>query len=270
LQGGRLARCFRDLRAAGNHALIAYVTAGDPGLDATRRLVLALLRSGADVIELGVPFSDPLMDGPVIQAASQRALEHGTRVSEIFEMAHGLRQETDAPIILMTCYNPVRKMGLETFAGRARSASLDGVLVTDLPPDEGEEWIAAASACELDRIFMLGPTSSPERVEMVARASTGFIYCQSRAGVTGERTSVPQDLGAFVGRVRAQSELPIAVGFGISTPEHVRLVCRVADGAIVGSAFVRIVGECGSDVDEAVRRASQLAAALKRGTEGSI
>jgi tryptophan synthase alpha chain len=262
---GRISRCFRALQERGEGALIAYVAAGDPSLEATRRIVIAMAQAGADLVELGIPFSDPLMDGPVIQAASQRALDGGTRVSQIFETVEAIRAKTDVPMIFMTCLNPILRMGPEAFARRCQQTGMDGVLVTDLPPEEGQDWIEVAEAHQLDRIFMLAPTSSPERIAAVTTAASGFIYCQSRAGVTGERKNIPVDLGALVSRVRAASSLPIAVGFGIATPEHVHAVTSLAEGAVVGTAIVRAIAQAGGNEDQAVRAAADLVAQLKSG-----
>ena len=265
----RIARKFQALREDGEKALIAYVTAGDPDLSSTRDFVLGLADAGADIIELGIPFSDPLLDGPVIQAASQRALDRGTRVSQIFEMVRSLRVETDVPLLFMTCLNPIFQRGSHEFALECKESGVDGVLITDLPPEEGREWIETAIRFGLDRIFMLAPASSPDRVKSVAAAASGFIYCQSRAGVTGERKTAPPDLSDLIHRVRDQSDLPIAVGFGISTPDQVRAVTDVAEGAIVGSAFVRLIGSAGSDGVGARSAIMSLAADLKAGTRRS-
>lgn len=262
----RISHCFQGLKDRNEKALIAYVTVGDPDLETTRRLALTLANAGADIIELGIPFSDPLLDGPVIQAASQRALDRGARVSHVFDLAASIRKETQVPLVLMTCLNPIHRLGYETFAQRAAEAGVDGILVTDLPPEEGQEWIATAQSHGLDCIFMLAPTSSPERIRAVSEKASGFIYCQSRAGVTGEQQSAPPDLDALVARVRVSSSLPIGVGFGISTPEHVRAVTGMAEGAVVGTAFVRLIGEGSDDIETVAGRVSHLAAQLKAAT----
>ena len=262
----RLKRRFKELSAGGEKALIAYVTAGDPSLDTTRRAILALHKAGADIIEVGIPFSDPLLDGPVIQAASHRALEHGTKLSAVLDMVRSVRSESDVPMLFMTCMNPIASKGQARFAAAAKQAGIDAVLITDLPPEEGAEWVSISRDEGLDTIFMLAPTSSPARIRAVAEAASGFIYCQSRAGVTGEQRDVPPDLGILIDRVRAASALPVAVGFGISRPEHVRAVSAVADGAVVGSAFVRLLAEAGVEPDAGVRAAAELAADLKAAT----
>ena len=262
----RISRCFESLRGRREKALIAFVTAGDPNLELTRRMVLAMAEGGADIIELGIPFSDPLLDGPVIQAGSQRALEAGTKVSAIFGLVEALRDDTDVPIIFMTCLNPVLRMGMSTFAQRAAEAGVDGLLITDLPPEEGQEWVRTARVHGLDRVFMLASTSSPERIAAVARDASGFIYCQSRAGVTGFTSDLPADLEDLVGRVKAASPVPIGVGFGISTPEQVRSVVSTADGAAVGTAFVRLVGEHAGDPSGMVKAVFDLTSRLKSAT----
>lgn len=261
--GTRITRLFERLRAENGRALIAFVTAGDPDLETTRKLVLALGRAGADLVELGIPFSDPLLDGPVIQAASQRALDHGTRVAAIFDTVEAIRRESQVPIIFMTCMNPIHRVGAASFARRAAAAGIDGILVTDLPPEEAHGWIPIARSAGLDRIFMLAPTSSDDRIASVAAAASGFIYCQSRAGVTGFRQSVPPELGALMARVRSVSPLPIGVGFGISTPEHARSIAALAEGVVVGTAFVRLIEEHGADPAAAVEAVANLAARLK-------
>lgn len=262
----RISQRFLELRSRGEKALLGFLTAGDPNLDATCRIALAMAHAGVDLIEIGIPFSDPLLDGPVIQAASQRALETGVKVAGIFEMVSELSRQITIPMIFMTCLNPIRRLGMQEFARQSREAGMDGVLVTDLPPEEGADWIAAARACDLDRIFMLAPTSSASRIRSVTEVASGFIYCQSRTGITGFQASVPPDLGPLIDRVRAESPLPIAVGFGISTPDHARVVGDMADGVAVGTAFVKLIADCGNDPDAAADAVGRLTADLKRAT----
>jgi tryptophan synthase alpha chain len=195
----------------------------------------------ADIIELGVPFSDPLADGPAIQAASQRALGVGVTPDDVLAMAAELRRRRDLPIVLMTCYNPICQFGLRQFAGESAKAGVDGIIATDLPPEEADEWVAAARDHGIDTVFLLAPNSPMSRVKKVVDLATGFVYCVSRMGVTGARAELPADLKAFVLRVRGETTKPIAVGFGISRPEHVAEVCQVADGAVVGSALVSLI-----------------------------
>jgi len=232
---------FSALRARGEGALIVFVVAGHPTVPVSSDLLIAIADAGADVIELGVPFSDPLADGPVIQAASQRALENQVTPSQVLEIAGRFRSARDVPLVLMTCYNPIRQFGVGRFARESAGRGVNGVIVTDLPPEEAGEWIAAARANAVDTVFLLAPTSPADRVKKVVDLATGFVYCVSRMGVTGARTDLPADLKDLVGRIRAQTSKPIAVGFGISRPEHVADVCSLADGAVVGSAVVSLV-----------------------------
>jgi tryptophan synthase alpha chain len=237
----RLGETFEHLRARGERALVAYFTAGDPSLDVTRRLVLEAARRGADVVELGVPFSDPLADGPVIQRAAMRALERGTSVARVLETVATLRAETRVPIVLLTYYNPVLAFGLKAFARTAADAGVDGVIVADLPPEEADPLAAEAEAAGLDLVHLVAPTSTPERVRLIARRSRGFIYLVSLTGVTGERRELPRDLAEQIRTLRLVTTMPVCVGFGISRPEQVAAVGRLADGVIVGSAIVRLV-----------------------------
>jgi tryptophan synthase alpha chain len=239
----RLATTFARLRAADERALVAYLTAGDPSLEVTVRLVAEAERRGADVIELGVPFSDPLADGPVIQRAGQRALAAGTTLARVLEAVETGRAEVRAPIVLLTYYNPLLAFGLRPFAERAAKAGVDGVIVADLPPEEAGPLGAEAEAVGLDLIHLVAPTSTAERVRLIARRSRGFIYLVSLTGVTGERASLPPDLEAQIRAVRLVTTKPVCVGFGIGRPEQVAAVGRVADGVIVGSAIVRLIEE---------------------------
>ena len=239
----RLEGAFARLRARGERALVPYFTAGDPSLADTRRLVIEAARRGADVIELGVPFSDPLADGPVIQRAGARALAAGTTVARVLETISALRAEIDVPLVLLTYYNPVLAFGLKAFARTAADAGVDGTIVADMPPEESEPLATEAAAAGLDLVYMLAPTSTPPRVRLIARRSRGFIYLVALTGVTGERREVPRDLAAQIRALRRVTRMPVCVGFGISRPEHVEAVGRLADGVIVGSAIVRLVEE---------------------------
>lgn len=236
---------FALLRERGEKALIPYITAGDPDLETTAALVAAMEAAGADIIELGVPFSDPLVDGIEVQRATQRGLASGTNLDSIFATVRSIRSGSQIPLLLMTSYNPIFRYGEARAAAAAREAGVDAVLITDLPPEEAGGWKAVAAAEEIDTIFLLAPTSTAERIECAARLGAGFIYCVSRTGVTGARAELPPGLNELIERIRAGTSLPIAVGFGISTPEHVRQVAQWADGAVVGSAAVAIVGREG-------------------------
>jgi tryptophan synthase alpha chain len=220
----RISKRFAELRASGELGIVAFITAGDPSLDATQRFVLALAEAGADVIELGVPFSDPLADGPTIQRASERALKAGATLAGILDLVRRVREVSQVPLVLFSYYNPVLQMGLEKFAAAASSAGVDGVLITDLTPEESEEYRGVLCAHHLDTIFLAAPTSTDERLVKIAACSSGFLYLISRTGVTGAKDALPDDLPALVRRVRRVTQLPIAVGFGISLPGHVSVL----------------------------------------------
>ncbi len=239
----RIEARFRDLRQRGAKGLVVYLTAGDPTLEATGDLLKALDRAGTDVIELGVPFSDPLADGPVIQRASERAVKAGATLRKILERLPQWRAAVHAPIILFTYYNPVLQFGLEAFAGAASRAGADGALIVDLTPEEAEAYVPLMREAGLDTVFLASPTSTDERLERVARLSTGFLYLISRTGVTGERENLSASLRPLVERARACTPLPLAVGFGISSRSQVLEVQALADAAVVGSAVVRAVEE---------------------------
>ena len=238
---GRIEAAFAALRARGERALIPYFTAGDPTLDLTRQLVVEAARRGADVVELGIPFSDPLADGPVIQRATQRALQSGATLARVLEMTRDIRAEAAVPLVYLSYYNPILAFGLKAFCQSAVDAGADGVIVADLPPEEAGPLREEATAAGLCLIHLAAPTSPPDRLRKVARASTGFIYVVSLTGVTGVRRDLPEDLAHNLRALRAVTTKPICVGFGISTPEQAAAVGRLADGAIVGSAIVELV-----------------------------
>ncbi len=253
----RISKRFAELRASGELGIVAYITAGDPSFDATLKFVLALAEAGADVIELGVPFSDPLADGPTIQRASERALKAGTTLAGVLDLVRRIRQSSppanEVPLVLFSYYNPILQMGLEKFASTAASAGADGVLATDLTPEESDDYRRILSAHHLDTIFLGAPTSTDERLAKIAACSTGFLYLISRTGVTGAKDMLPDDLPALLRRARRATQLPIAVGFGISLPGHVSVLGGLADAAVVGSAFV-------SEIEKATARGSSPAA----------
>ena len=240
---GRIAAAFAAARGAGRCALIPYLTAGDPDLSTTRRLVAALRRGGADLVEIGVPFSDPIADGPVNQRAAERALRRGVTLRSCLGLAADLRRDGGPPVVLFTYYNPVHRMGVEAFAVEAARSGVDGVLVTDLPLDEAEELRGALGRAGIDLVGLLAPTSSAERVRTVLALCGGFVYFISRTGVTGVSDELPPELAGQVRAARQESRLPIAVGFGIGRPEQVRTIASFADGVVVGSALVRLVEE---------------------------
>jgi tryptophan synthase alpha chain len=234
----RIAKTFANLKHDNRRGFIPFITAGDPDLATTGDLLIELSGAGATLIELGVPFSDPMADGPVIQRASERALRHGFGVAEVLETAAQARKKTDTPIVLFSYFNPLLQFGIERLAYEAKRAGIDGVLVTDLAPEEAEEFAAALRANRLDMIFLVAPTSTDTRLRMIAERASGFIYAVSRAGITGARESVSAEAEKLVNRVRTFSDLPVAVGFGISNAEQVAEVWRYADAAVVGSAIV--------------------------------
>ena len=234
----RISQRFAELRASGELGIVAYITAGDPSLDATLKFVLALAEAGADVIELGVPFSDPLADGPTIQRASERALKAGTTLAGVLGLVRRIRQSSQVPLVLFSYYNPILQMGLEKFASAAATAGADGVLTTDLTPEESEEYRRILAGHNLDTIFLGAPTSTDERLARIAACSSGFLYLISRTGVTGAKDALPDDLPVLLRRARSATKLPIAVGFGISLPGHVSVLGGLADAAVVGSALV--------------------------------
>jgi tryptophan synthase alpha chain len=235
---GRIERRFRALAAAGELGLIAYITAGDPSLAASEKIVLAAAEAGADVIELGVPFSDPVADGPTIQRASERALRSGTTLAGVLDLVGRIRAHSDVPLVLFSYFNPILQMGLEKFAQAAAERGADGVLATDLTPEEAGEYRAAMHARHLDTIFLAAPTSTDARFTEIAKVSTGFLYVISRTGVTGAREALPEELPALARRARKFTSLPVAVGFGISLPTHVTVLGGIADAAVVGSALM--------------------------------
>jgi len=262
----RIGKRFAALRERGELGLVAYITAGDPSLDATYEFVLALAAGGADVIELGVPFSDPLADGPVIQRASERALKGGTNLAGVLELVRRLRTSGSAaaeiPLVLFTYFNPVLQMGFKKFARAAAEVGADGVLITDLTPEESKEYREILRAEHLDTIFLAAPTSTDERLKIISACSSGFLYLISRTGVTGAKDALPDDLPALLRRARNFTDLPIAVGFGISLPGHVSVLGGLADAAVVGSALVAEIAK-GPSVTAAARVLRERVAALK-------
>ena len=235
----RIREKFRELKRSGRGGFIPFITTGDPDLVTTERLLVELAKAGADVIELGVPFSDPVADGEVIQRASERALRNGVTLQDALRCAMNVRPQIDVPIVLFSYFNPLLQFGQEQLAAAARQAGIDAMLVTDLIPEEAESWTENLLRHQLDPIFLVAPTTSDKRLARIAQQAHGFIYAVSRAGVTGERDEMTRDAEALVKRVRSVSDLPVAVGFGISTVEQVRAVWRFADAAVVGSAIVK-------------------------------
>lgn len=234
----RIGNKFKELRSVGAKAFIPFIVAGDPDLETTIRLVPELERAGSHIVELGIPFSDPVADGPTIQRAGARALRHHYGFSDYLQAIRRIRQESEVPLLLFSYFNPIFRYGLDSLAHDAEAAGVDGVLVTDVIPEEGEQYCACMEAHKLDCVFLAAPTSSDERIEKIASCSTGFVYVVSRAGVTGAQQELSASILPTVERVRRHTSLPVAVGFGISRPEQVRSVWEIADGAVVGSAIV--------------------------------
>jgi tryptophan synthase alpha chain len=266
---GRISRKFRALADAGELGLIAYITAGDPSLDASAKIVLAAAEAGADIIELGIPFSDPVADGPVIQRASERALRNGATLAGVLGLVRDLRAHTDVPLVLFSYFNPILQMGLRKFAESAAYAGADGILATDLTPEEAHEYRTVMQAHGLDTIFLAAPTSTDQRLERIAKASAGFLYLVSRTGVTGARQALPEGLPQLVRRIRNLTTLPIAVGFGISLPSHVSVLGGIADAAVVGSALMAAV-EGAASVDAAVAAVASRVRALKNAARAGL
>jgi tryptophan synthase alpha chain len=272
----RIAETFAQLKGDNRRGFIPFITAGDPDLKTSERIIVELAKAGATLIELGVPFTDPMADGPVIQRASERALRNGFGIAEVLQLVSEARKQTDVPIILFSYFNPLLQFcarkdadgtsalpafSFEKLARAAKAAGLDGILVTDLVPEEAAEFAASLRAHDLDMIFLVAPTSTDERLRMVAERASGFIYAVSRAGITGARETMSAEAEKLVQRVRRFSNLPVAVGFGISTPEHIADVWRYADAAVVGSAIVSEIEQAQSR-DDAVARVGRFAREL--------
>lgn len=249
----RIQAAFDRLRKEGRRGMVTYVTAGDPDADTSAKILIALANAGADVLEVGVPFSDPLADGPVIQRATERALAAGMTLRGTLDVVRQVRRAVATPIVLFTYANPVVRMDPQVFARTASEAGVDGVLILDYPVEEAEPLRTPLIAAGLDPIFLISPTTTDERIRRSAELGRGFLYLISRLGVTGVRDSLASDVSALVQRVRAQSTLPVALGFGISTPEHVAQACASADAAVVGSALVSVIAQHGASTDVADR-----------------
>lgn len=262
----RIGACFEALKKEGRPGLVAYITAGDPSPAQSLGLIKALERGGADLIELGVPFSDPIADGPVIQRASDRALAAGTTLHKVLEIARQVRAQSNIPLVLFTYLNPALRYGLERLASDAVAAGIDGCLLTDLSVEEAGNYIDAMRTRGLDSIFLAAPTSTPQRLKLVAKYSSGFVYLVSRTGITGEQSQVSDAVGPLVGAMRAFTSLPLAVGFGISTPEQAAQVGAMADAVVVGSAFVRLV-ETNRDQPDLEKKLESFTRSLREGLE---
>jgi tryptophan synthase alpha chain len=262
----RISQTFERVRQYHQCALIPYVTAGDPDLDMTKRLVREMVRRGGDIIELGVPFSDPLADGPIVQRASQRALQGGTTLRKIIRTVRELRPEVDVPVVLMTYYNPVFRYGEQAFVADALAAGVDGIIIPDLPPEEAQTLIELTTDTPLEMIFLAAPTSTAARLALISEVSRGFIYYVSRLGTTGVRDQLADDLRPMLEQLRVTTTKPIAVGFGVSSPEHVRLVAEWADGVVVASAILKLIEDLGDRADR-LEHVGEFVAALKAATQ---
>lgn len=237
----RIDKLFHDLKKKNKTALITFITAGDPDLKKTKSLVLEMEKNGADIVELGVPFSDPLADGPKIQKASLRALKNNTSLRDIIGLIRDIRRDSQIPLVIMSSYNPILKYGEERFIRDVIESGLDGVIIPDLPPEEGEGFIRESESAELNLILLIAPTTPHKRAKFIAEKSRGFIYYISLLGITGERESLSREIKKGISKIRGLTDKPIAVGFGISSPEQVKTLSSIADGVIVGSAIVKII-----------------------------
>ena len=263
-KSGRLEKKFKELKENGEKALITFITAGDPDIPTTKELILALERSGADIIELGIPFSDPMADGPTIQASSERAVKGGVHLSDVLSLVGDIRKETEVPVVLFGYYNPVFSYGLEKFAREASKAGVDGVLIVDLPAEEADELKDELDKQAIDLIFLLTPTSDEARIKLISRKASGFLYFVSVTGVTGARAAVAGDVRSHVAKVRKHTSLPVGVGFGISSAKQAKEVCAYSDGVIVGSAIVNLIAKH-SGSKSLIREVSGFVKGLKDG-----
>ncbi len=262
---GRIEATFTDLKARGEKALVTFITAGDPSLAKTEEIIHALVEGGVDIIELGIPFSDPMADGPAIQLSSLRALEAGATLAGVLDMVERVRKFSNVPIVLMGYYNPVFRFGVDAFALRAAQAGVDGLLMVDLPPEEAGEAHGALRASGIDLITLLAPTTPPERTKELAAQGEGFLYYVSMTGVTGSQKVDPAAIAQRVETLRAQSPVPVGVGFGITSAQEAAAVADFADAVVVGSALVRIIEDCGDSkrlIPEVRRFAAELKAAI--------
>lgn len=263
----RIDQKFQELRCQGARAFMPYLCAGDPTPELTNKLLLTLEAAGADLIELGVPFSDPIADGSTVQRASERALTHRISLGQILEMVSALRQQTDIPIALMSYYNPIFRMGEAAFCKAAQTAGVDGLIVPDLPPEQAEVLLKVAPQHNLSTIFMVAPTSPPERMQLIASVSTGFIYCVSLTGVTGARATLSDEIAPMISELRKHTDKPLSVGFGVSTAEQATQVAQIADGVIVGSAIVNVIEENIDDEAELLAAVKQFSSDLAAGVK---
>jgi tryptophan synthase alpha chain len=263
----RIDKKFQELRDQGATAFMPYLCAGDPNPELTSKLLLTLEEAGADLIELGVPFSDPIADGPTVQRASERALTHHISLQEILEMVATVRTQTDIPIALMSYYNPIFRMGEDAFCKAAQDAGVDGVIIPDLPPEQAQSLLVIAQRYNLATIFLVAPTSPPERMQLITSVSTGFVYCVSVTGVTGARAMLSDEIAPMIAELRKHTDKPISVGFGVSTPDQATQIAQIADGVIVGSAIINVVEEHINDEARLFTAVKQFASDLAAGVK---
>ncbi len=263
----RIDKKFQELRDEGAKAFMPYLCAGDPTPELTSKLLLTLEEAGADLIELGVPFSDPIADGPTIQRASERALTHHISLQQILEMVATVRKQTDIPIALMSYYNPIFRMGEDAFCKAAQDAGVDGVIVPDMPPEQAQSLLEIAPNYNLATIFLVAPTSPSERMQLIASVSTGFVYCVSVTGVTGARAMLSDEIAPMIAELRKHTDKPVSVGFGVSTPDQASQVAQIADGVIVGSAIINVIEEHINDEAKLLTAVKQFALDLAAGVK---
>ena len=263
----RIDKKFQELRDQDAKAFMPYLCAGDPTPELTSKLLLTLEEAGADLIELGVPFSDPIADGPTVQRASERALTHNISLEQILAIVADLRPQTEIPIALMSYYNPIFRMGEDVFCKAAQDAGVDGVIVPDLPPEQAQPLLEVAPTYNLATIFLAAPTSPPERMQLIASVSTGFIYCVSVTGVTGARATLSDEIAPMIRELRKHTDKPVSVGFGVSTPDQATQVVQIADGAIVGSAIVNVIEDNMDNEAKLLTAVKQFASELAAGVK---
>lgn len=264
----RLEKTFEALRARGEKAFIPFVTCGDPDLETTYRLLNAYIDAGADIVEIGIPFTDPLADGPTIQRASERALAGGVTMDDALALVTRVREHSQVPLVPMTYINPVYQIGYDAFAAKCRAAGADGVIISDLPPEEGADWVAAGRRHEVDTVFLLAPTSDDARVEAVSAAASGFVYAVARMGVTGARSDVPPEIGDLIARIRRHSSTPVCAGFGFSSPQQIAATCSntEVDGIVVASALIDRFEKTPGSIEDRIAAAAAMACELKSAT----
>jgi tryptophan synthase alpha chain len=266
----RIDKTFEYLKRRGEKGLISFITAGYPDIGLTRELIIEMEKTGVDVVEIGVPFSDPLADGPIIQKASERALKNGINLRIIMDMVRTLRTKSEIPLVLMGYYNPIFRYGEENFIKDAVRSGIDGVIIPDLPPEEGVKFIKISKKYGLDVILLLAPTSPEDRIKLISELSSGFIYYVSLAGVTGIRERLSDSLNIMIKRIKKHTVKPVAVGFGISKPEHAKIASKEADGVVVGSAIIKIIEENLNSRESILERVSNFIKGLKEGLKGNF